>query len=190
MKKCEKYKKRFSHSFSRNFQFHRRDPITDKMHLLCGSFWLEDCRSSIYFSVDPLSQRLWHAPYFTVQCDLLCENTKIKKENDGLLIDLDSFRLLFTKIWAPLSWFSTDEFWAKTFRFLRYSRKMLPFQLATFWYVLQILWHHLSFFYWLQYSDGKGWTETFFRVMVKFSNFEKKYCLVIQYQKFILKCNS
>ena len=125
------------------------------------------------------------------RCSVTCyvKIQKSKKEN-GLLIDLDSFRLLFTQIWAPLSRFSTDEFWAKTFRFLRYSRKMLPFQLATFWYVLQILWHHLSFFYWLQYSDGKGWTETFFRVMVKFSNFEKKYCLVIQYQKFILKCNS
>ena len=56
-------------------------PIKLPGHLLCGSFWLEDCRSSIYFSVDPLSQRVWHAPYFTLQWYLLSrENTKIKKK--------------------------------------------------------------------------------------------------------------
>ena len=44
------------------------------------------------------------------------KNTKIKKVN-GLLIDFDSFRLLFTKIWAPLTRFSTDEFWKKLWNF-------------------------------------------------------------------------
>ena len=38
-----------------------------------------------------------------------------------------------------------------------------------------LLRHHLSNFYWLQYSDGKGWAQTFFLgKMVKVSNFEKE----------------
>ena len=40
-------------------------------HLLFGLFWLENCRSSIYFSVNPCSQQfiwrvIWHAPCFHV----------------------------------------------------------------------------------------------------------------------------
>ena len=45
------------------------------------------------------------------------EKYKNQKKINGLLIDLDSFWLLFTKIWAPLSRFSTDEF-LKNFEFL------------------------------------------------------------------------